>query len=182
MLSEIYDLGERNFGENKVQELTEKEEVLPKDIHWHMIGHLQRNKVKYIIDKVAKQKNIDGVMYIDSRHILSSDYSKIVTISKGRDADDLALINDSEKGDVIVTQDYGVASLALGRSAYAIGNSGLIYDNNNIDKLMFERFLGQKVRRAGRKGGKTFNPKKRTREDDERFERNLLKILNKATS
>ena len=42
MLSEIYDLGERNFGENKVQELTEKEEVLPKDIHWHMIGHLQR--------------------------------------------------------------------------------------------------------------------------------------------
>ena len=53
MLSEIYDLGERNFGENKVQELTEKEEVLPKDIHWHMIGHLQRNKVKYIAGKVA---------------------------------------------------------------------------------------------------------------------------------
>ena len=138
--------------------------------------------VKEFIEKVAKQKNIEVVMYIDSSHILSSDYSKIVTISKGRDAVDLALINDSEKGDVIVTQDYGVASLALGRSAYAIGNSGLIYDNNNIDKLMFERFLGQKVRRAGRKGGKTFNPKKRTREDDERFERNLLKILNKATS
>ena len=133
--------------------------------------------VKEIIEKVAKQKNIEVVMYIDSSHILSSDYSKIVTISKGRDA-----VDDSEKGDVIVTQDYGVASLALGRSAYAIGNSGLIYDNNNIDKLMFERFLGQKVRRAGRKGGKTFNPKKRTREDDERFERNLLKILNKATS
>ena len=51
MLSEIYDLGERNFGENKVQELTEKEEVLPKNIHWHMIGHLQRNKVKYIAGK-----------------------------------------------------------------------------------------------------------------------------------
>ena len=131
--------------------------------------------VKEIIEKVAKQKNIEVVMYIDSSHILSSDYSKIVTISK--DAVDLALINDSEKGDVIVTQDYGVASLALGRSAYAIGNSGLIYDNNNIDKLMFERFLGQKVRRAGRKGGKTFNLKKRTKEDDERFEQNLLTIL-----
>lgn len=76
--------------------------------------------VKEIIEKVAKQKNIEVVMYIDSSHILSSDYSKIVTISKGRDAVDLALINDSEKGDVIVTQDYGVASLALGRSAYAI--------------------------------------------------------------
>ena len=59
MLSEIYDLGERNFGENKVQELTEKEEVLPKDIHWHMIGHLQRNKVKYIIDKVTLIHAVD---------------------------------------------------------------------------------------------------------------------------
>ena len=53
--------------------------------------------VKEIIEKVAKQKNIEVVMYIDSSHILSSDYSKIVTISKGRDAVDLALINDSEK-------------------------------------------------------------------------------------
>ena len=52
--------------------------------------------VKEIIEKVAKQKNIEVVMYIDSSHILSSDYSKIVTISKGRDAVDLALINDSE--------------------------------------------------------------------------------------
>ena len=58
MLSEIYDLGERNFGENKVQELTEKEEVLPKDIHWHMIGHLQRNKVKYIAGKIALIQSI----------------------------------------------------------------------------------------------------------------------------
>ena len=61
--------------------------------------------VKEIIEKVAKQKNIEVVMYIDSSHILSSDYSKIVTISKGRDAVDLALINDSEKGDVIATLD-----------------------------------------------------------------------------
>ncbi len=51
MLEEIYALGERNFGENKVQELTGKYEAMPRDIHWHMIGHLQRNKVKYIIDK-----------------------------------------------------------------------------------------------------------------------------------
>ena len=61
MLSEIYDLGERNFGENKVQELTEKEEVLPKDIHWHMIGHLQRNKVKYLIGKVTMIHSVDSL-------------------------------------------------------------------------------------------------------------------------
>ena len=52
MLREIYDANVRDFGENKVQELVDKEEVLPKDIKWHMIGHLQRNKVKYIVDKV----------------------------------------------------------------------------------------------------------------------------------
>ena len=51
-LQEAYNIGVRVFGENKVQELVEKYETLPKDIHWHMIGHLQRNKVKYIIDKV----------------------------------------------------------------------------------------------------------------------------------
>ena len=50
-LKEAYDLGVRVFGENKVQELVEKYEALPEDIHWHLIGHLQRNKVKYIIDK-----------------------------------------------------------------------------------------------------------------------------------
>ena len=61
MLSEIYDLGERNFGENKVQELTEKEEVLPKDIHWHMIGHLQRNKVKQLVGKVCRIHSVDSV-------------------------------------------------------------------------------------------------------------------------
>ena len=60
-LKEAYDLGVRVFGENKVQELTDKYEALPKDIQWHMIGHLQRNKVKYIIDKVALIHSVDSI-------------------------------------------------------------------------------------------------------------------------
>ncbi|MDO5590511.1 MAG: YggS family pyridoxal phosphate-dependent enzyme, partial [Lachnospiraceae bacterium] len=60
-LQEAYDLGVRVFGENKVQELTEKYDALPKDIHWHMIGHLQRNKVKYIIDKVDLIHSVDSI-------------------------------------------------------------------------------------------------------------------------
>lgn len=59
-LKEAYDLGVRVFGENKVQELTDKYEALPKDIQWHMIGHLQRNKVKYIVDKVAMIHSVDS--------------------------------------------------------------------------------------------------------------------------
>ena len=61
-LQEAYDLGVRVFGENKVQELTEKYDSLPKDIHWHMIGHLQRNKVKYIIDKVDLIHSVDSIL------------------------------------------------------------------------------------------------------------------------
>lgn len=61
MLQEIYDCGVRDFGENKVQELTEKYDVLPEDINWHMIGHLQRNKIKYIIGKTKLIHSVDSI-------------------------------------------------------------------------------------------------------------------------
>lgn len=61
MLQEAYDCGCRDFGENKVQELVDKYEQLPKDIRWHMIGHLQRNKVKYIVDKVYMIHSVDSL-------------------------------------------------------------------------------------------------------------------------
>ena len=61
MLKEAYDAGCRDFGENKVQELLDKYEKLPTDIRWHMIGHLQTNKVKYIVDKVALIHSVDSV-------------------------------------------------------------------------------------------------------------------------
>ena len=60
-ISELYNHGVRDFGENKVQELTEKYEQLPKDIKWHLIGHLQTNKVKYIVDKVHLIHSVDSV-------------------------------------------------------------------------------------------------------------------------
>lgn len=60
MIQELYEVGCRNFGENKVQELVDKYEILPKDICWHMIGHLQRNKVKYIVDKVTLIHSVDS--------------------------------------------------------------------------------------------------------------------------
>lgn len=60
-LQEAYDLGVRIFGENKAQELAGKHEVLPDDIHWHMIGHMQRNKVKYIVDKVDLIHSVDSI-------------------------------------------------------------------------------------------------------------------------
>lgn len=61
MLEEAYGIGIREFGENKVQEMMDKYEVMPKDIHWHMIGHLQRNKVKYLMGKAALIHSVDSL-------------------------------------------------------------------------------------------------------------------------
>ena len=79
MLKEAYDYGCRDFGENKVQELVDKYEQLPKDIHWHMIGHLQRNKVKYIVDKVYLIHSVDSLKL--AQEISKEAVKKNVTVS-----------------------------------------------------------------------------------------------------
>ena len=89
MLQEIYDHGCRHFGENKVQELVEKYEVLPKDIKWHMIGHLQRNKVKYIVDKAALIHSVDSLR-------LAEEISK-EAIKRQVEADILIEVNVAEE-------------------------------------------------------------------------------------
>ena len=61
MIQGYYDIGVRDFGENKVQEMTQKMDVLPKDIRWHMIGHLQTNKVKYIVGRVYMIHSVDSL-------------------------------------------------------------------------------------------------------------------------
>ena len=79
MLEEAYTAGCRDFGENKVQELIEKYEIMPKDIRWHMIGHLQRNKVKYIVDKVALIHSVDSMRLAEE--ISKEAIKKQVTVS-----------------------------------------------------------------------------------------------------
>ena len=80
VLKEAYDLGVRVFGENKVQELTEKIEALPDDIEWHMIGHLQRNKVKYIVGKVALIHSVDSYRLAEEINIQAKKRGIVVPI------------------------------------------------------------------------------------------------------
>jgi pyridoxal phosphate enzyme (YggS family) len=68
-IQNLYDVGQRIFGENRVQELEEKHQALPKDIQWHLIGHLQRNKVKYIAPFVALIHSIDSERLLDEVNI-----------------------------------------------------------------------------------------------------------------
>lgn len=130
--------------------------------------------VKEIIVKIAKQYKLPVTMLIDTSHELNDGYSTVITVDKARDSVDIALINLVKSGDIVVTQDYGVAALALGKKAKVINQNGLIYNDDNIDKLLFERHLGQKIRRAG---GRTANVKRRTGEDNEKFERALTGLL-----
>lgn len=80
MLQEIYDAGVRDFGENKVQEICDKYETLPSDIRWHMIGHLQRNKVKYIIDKVCMIHSVDSYRLAEEINIQAKKHRLVMPV------------------------------------------------------------------------------------------------------
>ncbi len=80
MLKEVYDAGVRDFGENKVQEICDKYETLPSDIRWHMIGHLQRNKVKYIIDKVCMIHSVDSYRLAEEINIQAKKHRLVMPV------------------------------------------------------------------------------------------------------
>lgn len=129
-----------------------------------------------IIEKVAKENKIAVTLFCDTSHILNSSYSETVTVSKGLDAVDFVIVQRGLKGDIVVTQDYGVAAMALGKGLYAIHQSGKRYTNENIDQMMFERHMAKKARRSSSHfHGK--GPKKRTKEDDEHFEQAFRRLI-----
>ncbi|GAB6150802.1 hypothetical protein Z965_09960 [Clostridium novyi A str. BKT29909] len=130
-----------------------------------------------LIEKAAIENSVEVIMYCDINHELKSDYSEVRVVDSGFQSVDMKIINEAKENDIIVTQDYGVAAMVLGRKAFAISPKGYIYDDDNIDRLLFERHLSAKARRGGKK---TSNPKKRTDEDNLRLYNNILKLINKA--
>ena len=123
--------------------------------------------VKQIIVRLAKKYNIPVTMLIDTSHELSDDYRTVITVDKQADSVDFALMRLLTRDDIVVTQDFGLAAMVIGKGARAINQNGLIFTNDNIDRLLLERHIGQKIRRSG---GRTKGPSKRTKDDDVRFE------------
>lgn len=132
--------------------------------------------VVYETEQAAKKYNLPVVLLCDTNHVISSDYSEVKVIGAGADAVDFALISLLKQGDLVVTQDYGVAAMALGKKAAAIHQSGRWYTNDNIDQLLMERHIAGKMRRSGKKNH-TKGPKKRTKEDNEHFYESLLRLI-----
>ena len=133
--------------------------------------------VKQIIIRMAKQRNIPVTMLIDTSHELNDGYSKVVTVDKQADSVDYALMALLTRKDIVVTQDFGLAAMVIGKGAKAVNQNGLIFTDENMDRLLMERHVGQKIRRGG---GRTKGPAKRTKEDDARFEAAFEKLLSEA--
>ena len=136
--------------------------------------------VTRIAECVAREHNIPVVLFCDTNHILSSSYSTIKVIDAGANAVDIALINLCQRGDIVVTQDYGVAALALGKGAKAIHQSGRWYTDENIESLLMERHMAKVARRSAKNHLK--GPANRTVEDDRRFEESFRRLIESSLS
>ena len=130
--------------------------------------------VKKEIVQVAKVHKIEVIMVCDTSHVITSDYAKTITVDKGADSVDFALINLVKAGDIVVSQDYGVAAMALAKKAKAIGNSGTIYTDFNIDAMLTQRYLSKENRRKHGKFGKV---KKNNGPDREKFKQAFENLI-----
>lgn len=134
-----------------------------------------------IVEDIATKYNIPVTLLCDTNHVLTSDYSEVIVVGAGADAVDYKLISICHRGDIVVTQDYGVAAMALGKGAFAIHPSGKWYTNENIYQMLMERHLNKKARRASSRNH-IKGPRKRKEEDDQRFAESFEKLLRKANN
>jgi uncharacterized protein YaiI (UPF0178 family) len=130
--------------------------------------------VTNIIIRTAKKYGVRVILFFDTSHIFDDDYAEVVVTGKGRDAADFVLVNNAKQGDIVVTHDYGLAAMACSKGAKAIHPNGFIYTEETLDRLLFERHLSAKVRRAG---GRTSGPRRRAQADNERFEKAFARLL-----
>ena len=128
------------------------------------------------VENIAAKYGVKVVLICDTNHRLYSEYSEVKTVGAGADAVDIALFNMCAPGDVVVTQDYGVAAMVMGKKAFCIHQSGMLYTNGNIDGLLEKRHAAKKARMASSKNH-IKGPRKRTAEDDDRFAKAFEKLL-----
>ena len=124
--------------------------------------------------KTAKHHNIECIILCDTSHYFERDGATTITVSKGADSVDFALVNMVREGDVVITQDYGLAAMCLARSAVPVSQDGMVYNSGNIGGLLEQRHMAQKVRRGG---GRLSGPPKRTEEQDAAFAAALEKLV-----
>jgi uncharacterized protein YaiI (UPF0178 family) len=124
--------------------------------------------------KVAKSYSLEIIIVKNYSHELWNDYATIITVDQSPDSADFYIANNARKGDIVVTQDYGLATMALSKRAFCINQNGLIINSKNIDSLLERRHINRELRRKHHKYTKF---KKREAGQDAHFERKLKGLI-----
>ena len=124
--------------------------------------------------RLCKKHGVPCLLLCDTAHAMHRDGAETLIFDKGSDSVDFALVNRTAAGDVVITQDYGLASMCLGRNVRILHQDGWEYTLDNISGLMEQRHVSKKHRMAG---GRTKGPAKRTKAQDIAFEKTLQQIL-----
>lgn len=130
-----------------------------------------------VVDIAIAHARANGIaiwLICDTAHVFEREGARTVTVAKGADSADFALVNLIEPNDIVVTQDYGLAAMALARRGKVLNQNGMRYTENNIDSLLLARHTARKIRMGG---GRIKGPAKRTREQDEAFSQELDRLL-----
>lgn len=123
---------------------------------------------------LARQYGVRCLLVCDTAHRLEKDGAETLIVSKGADSVDFALVNLAQPGDIVVTQDYGLAAMCLARKARIINQNGMEYEESNIDALLLQRHIAKKLRNAG---GHLKGLPKRKPEQDRAFREKLTQLL-----
>ena len=126
---------------------------------------------------LCRQAGVECLLLCDTAHEMHRDGAQTLVFDKGADSVDFALVNRVNPGDVVVTQDYGLASMCLARNATVLHQDGWAYTEDNIGALLFQRSESRKYRASG---GRIKGPAKRTKDQDKKFEQTLYSILQQA--
>ena len=124
--------------------------------------------------KLCRKQHISCFLLCDTAHTMHRDGAETLVFDKGADSVDFALVNRVQPGDVVITQDYGLASMCLARGARVLHQDGWEYTAYNIQALLFQRHESKKYRQSG---GHIKGPRKRTKQQDQAFEAALQTIL-----
>lgn len=130
--------------------------------------------VTSIAVSTAKKYKLEAIIFCDTSHSFNIDGAAVITVDKGNDSADFALVNKVCENDIIITQDYGLSAMALARKGRPITQNGVIINSFNINSLLESRHMAKKARKAGKhlKG-----PSKRTKKQNEDFLSSLIKLI-----
>lgn len=129
--------------------------------------------------KIAKEYNLEIIVVKNYAHCIVDDYATIISVDIAKDSADFYIVNKIEKDDIVVTQDYGLAVMCLGKGSIPIDQNGLIYTNDNIDGMLNRRHIHRELRQQGKYFSKT---KKRKYESNKTFEIKLKELIENINS